>query len=96
MRALQNRKIVGCILYRLCEHKFEGNGSFSSFMRMKWMDKIPFKMDVILAWAFNMGAFCLHFPFSMSHIFNSRTGHHFNRCNLAQLRWEMLLSPSVD
>ena len=64
---------LGSILDGMCEHNFEGNGSFFSFKRMAWMNKFPFKMGVILAWSFNMGNFCLYYQFRMSHIFYSRT-----------------------
>ena len=63
----------GSILKGCVNTNLKGMGPFFSFMGMKGMDKFPFKMGLILAWSFNMGTFCFHFPFSLSHIFNSRT-----------------------
>ena len=46
---------------------------FTSFKKMGSMDKLPFKMGVLLDWSLNMGTFCLHVPFHIGHIFYSRT-----------------------
>ena len=37
---------------------------------MESTKKFPFKMGAMLAWSFNMGTFCRHFPFHIGHTYD--------------------------
>ena len=70
---------LGSILDGMCEHNFEGNGSFFSFKWMAWMDKFSFKMGVILAWSCGVSIFI---PLIETYILLTTLINTFNTCVL--------------